>query len=340
MISDLVKQVKQAASEQTPLHIVGGGSKAFYGRDLSGITCLNTSGLTELVSYDPAELVVQVQAGYPVKDLVDLLANENQMLGFDPTDFGGSTIGGVIASGLSGSRRPFLGAGRDFVLGTKMIDGLGNELEFGGQVMKNVAGYDVSRLLTGSLGCLGVITEVSLKVLPKPEREATVVRPLDRAEVLSAMRKLNVLPETSGLAFYEGQLFARFSGSGSSVEARCSDFLNGADGQEGDNNFWQKLDALALFSSTPELWRVSTKTNASQDGLNAAEVIDWGGGQRWLTTQPDDIETGYVTKVKSTVADEDRFAPLSTYVLQVHKHLKQKFDPHGILNPGKMYRDL
>ncbi len=336
MLEELTEQIKAAGSSGTALHIVGGGSKSFYGRDLSQLPVLSTGGLNQLVSFEPSELVVQVQAGFPIKDLVDMLARENQMLAFDPPDFGDSTIGGVIASGISGSRRPFQGAVRDFVLGVSMIDGQGKPLVFGGQVMKNVAGYDVSRLMVGSLGCLGVITEVSLKVLPRPEVEKTLCKPIARTDVLSQMRKLSQQPETSGLAYWQGKMYVRFSGSEPSVKTSSETFA----GEQIENAFWQQLDNLQLFAHEPDLWRVSTRANDSTFSLDDAALIDWGGAQRWFTNGRPEQGAGHITHVKTSDVNADIFSPLPAYLLKVHKKLKAAFDPFGVLNPGKMYPDF
>lgn len=335
MLETLTEQIREAAANQSPLHIVGGGSKHFYGRDLSHLPELKTGDLNELVSYEPSELVVQVQAGYPVKDLIDLLAKENQMLAFDPPDFGGSTIGGVVASGISGSRRPFLGACRDFLLGVNIIDGAGNQLRFGGQVMKNVAGYDVSRLMAGAMGCLGLITEVSLKVIPKHEAEASYSKSVEFDQVLRQMRRLSLHPETSGLAYWQGKLYVRFSGSAVSLRELAADFS----GEPVGPGFWQELDSLQLFAAEQDLWRVSTQASQNDDELLSADLIDWGGAQRWYTSKKPSVTRGYVTRVKSSEPGEV-FAPLNPYLMKVHQKLKTAFDPKGIFNPGKMYPEF
>lgn len=336
MLDELMDQIKRAVDRGEPMRIVGGDSKHFLGNDLSSLPSLSTSGLSKLISYEPSELVVQVEAGYPIKDLVELLDGENQMLGFDPADLGASTIGGTVATGLSGSRRPFIGACRDFLLGASLLDGMGNHLEFGGQVMKNVAGYDVSRLLAGSYGCLGLITEVSFKVLPKPECEMTVRGPVDRERLLPLMAKLGLKTETSGLAYWQGDLYVRFTGSESSVKA-CSDEH---DGELVSNDIWRQIDTLELFDQDENLWRVSTEPSQSGDGFAEADLIDWAGGQRWVTNQKPEITVGHLTCVKHTGGESEVFSPLDDYVMAIHKKLKTSFDPNKILNPGKMYRQL
>lgn len=331
MVADLIEQIRVG----DPLRIVGGNSKSFLGTDLSALPALETSSLNELISYEPSELVVQVQAGFKVKDLVELLASENQMLAFDPADFGGSTIGGAVATGLSGSRRPYQGACRDFLLGASVIDGAGEHLNFGGQVMKNVAGYDISRLLAGSFGCLGVITEVSFKVLPKPECELTVKKAVPKDDVLNLMSKQGRLTETSATAYWQGELYVRYTGSESSVRAAITNY----GGEECRGDIWRQIDALELFSAEKTVWRVSTEANHPADGLADAVLIDWGGAQRWLTGEKPELQDGYATCVK-TVAEIPKFAPLPSYQMGIHQRLKDKFDPKRILNPGKMYPEF
>ena len=166
-INDVCERIREAGARKTPLRIRAGGSKDFYGRTLSG-EVLDVSSYKGIVAYEPKELVLTVRAGTPLEEVESALAGERQMLPFEPPHFGGGTIGGAVACGLSGPRRPYAGAVRDFVLGTRIVNGKGEDLSFGGRVIKNVAGYDVSRLMVGSLGTLGVITEISFKVLPAP----------------------------------------------------------------------------------------------------------------------------------------------------------------------------
>jgi glycolate oxidase FAD binding subunit len=335
MLDTIVEQVKASAAAGQPRRIVGGNSKAFLGYDLSDIEPLHTTGLNNVISYECSELVVHAQAGYPVKDLVALLDTENQMLGFDPTDFGGSTIGGVVATGLSGSRRPYRGAGRDFLLGVTMVDGHGEVLKFGGQVMKNVAGYDISRLLCGSHGCLGVITDVSFKVLPKPESEVTAKKPVDANRLLALMSRQGGLSETTATAYWQGELYVRYTGSESSVNACLRSF----DGKICSNEFWDQVDRHELFADAPELWRVSAEVNDPANGFEQAGLIDWGGAQRWLTSEPEISDTAHRTCIRSA-NDVQRFSDLPPYLMGIHQRLKTKFDPKGIFNPGKMYPEL
>ena len=336
MLEEIIEQVKAATKASQPRRIVGGNSKAFYGADLCHLEPIQTSGLNKLISYECSELVVHVEAGYPIKDLVALLNTENQMLGFDPTDFGGSTIGGVVATGLSGSRRPYRGACRDFLLGATMVDGKGDVLKFGGQVMKNVAGYDVSRLLAGSMGCLGVITDVSFKVLPRPECEMTAKKSVDRDRVLALMSREGTLSETTATAYWQGELYVRYTGSESSVQACLKSFA----GETIDNTFWEQVDGHALFEGEPELWRVSCEANDPANGFKEAELIDWGGAQRWTKTRPEVSADGSATCIRTGQSELPRFSPLPPYLMGIHQKLKAKFDPNGIFNPGKMYPEF
>ena len=345
-IEELSETIRDHAGQKKPLSIVGGNSKAFYGRDLSELESISTLSLDQIISYEPSELVIRVQAGCSLSVINAVLTEKNQMLGFEPPDFGGSTIGGAIASGIAGSRRPFAGAGRDFLLGVDLIDGMGEVFTFGGQVMKNVAGYDVSRLMAGALGCLGLITEVSLKVLPLPEHELTLMKPMDRDSVLSEMKKLSAMPEVSGLSWWQGNLYVRFDGSENTVKLRARAF----DGDQVPSSFWQQLDRLDLFAGADRIWRVSTKAMDRSNALQEAELIDWSGSQRWLTKLDsldikdkleDDANDGaYRTLVKTSHNEPTRFAALSAPVAALHKKLKATFDPAGILNPNKMYEGI
>lgn len=338
LIEELVDKIKDHADRGTALRIEGGNSKAFYGRDISHLEAISTQGLNKVISYEPSELVIRVQAGCSLADVNQLLADKHQMLAFEPPDFGGSTIGGAIASGIAGSRRPFAGAGRDFLLGLDLIDGCGEVFTFGGQVMKNVAGYDVSRLMAGAMGCLGVITEVSLKVLPRPESEASVMRDCERGELLGEMNKLSVMPEVTALAWWRDQLYVRFSGSDATVEIRVSEF----NGTIAPTKFWHDLDTMALFTDAELLWKVSTQLMDSSNGIQEASLIDWGGAQRWVADS-DEFKTeapAYRTLVKTGHSEASRFASLSPPIAALHQNLKSTFDPKKILNPNKMYEGL
>jgi glycolate oxidase FAD binding subunit len=338
LIEELVDKIKDHADRNAPLRIEGANSKAFYGRDISQLEVVSTQSLNQVISYEPSELVIRVQAGCTLMDVNRMLAEKQQMLAFEPPDFGGSTIGGAIASGIAGSRRPFVGAGRDFLLGLDLIDGRGEVFTFGGQVMKNVAGYDVSRLMAGAMGCLGVITEVSLKVLPRPESESFVMKDCLRSELLREMNKLSVMPEVTGLAWWQGQLYVRFSGSDATVKIRVSEF----GGTAAPTNFWQDLDTMALFANTERLWKVSTQSMDTISGFEKASLIDWGGAQRWIA-DVDELAMeapAYQTLVKTGDREANRFSALSPPVLALHQNLKATFDPKKILNPNKMYEGL
>ncbi|MDG6404232.1 glycolate oxidase subunit GlcE, partial [Pseudomonas quasicaspiana] len=189
----LLEQVNHALQTATPLRIQGGNSKAFLGREVAG-EILDTRIHSGIVSYDPTELVITARAGTPLQELCAALDAAGQMLPCEPPHFGEATVGGMVASGLSGPRRPWSGSVRDFVLGTRVITGLGKHLRFGGEVMKNVAGYDLSRLMAGSFGCLGVLTEVSLKVLPKPRLCSSIALEMDSARALARLAEWGQQP--------------------------------------------------------------------------------------------------------------------------------------------------
>jgi glycolate oxidase FAD binding subunit len=188
-LSEIVERLRAAAADARPVRLRGGGTKDFYGQSLQG-EVLDTRTLQGIVSYEPSELVVTVRAGTPLAELQAVLADKGQALAFDPPHFGaGATVGGMLAAGLSGPSRASVGSVRDYVLGVQMVNGRAELLQFGGQVMKNVAGYDVSRLLCGSLGTLGLVTEVSLKVLPRPVAQATLRFALGQAAALQQLQR-------------------------------------------------------------------------------------------------------------------------------------------------------
>ncbi|MFQ5935796.1 MAG: glycolate oxidase subunit GlcE, partial [Acidiferrobacterales bacterium] len=285
--NDLTKEIQErvrvAADAGTPLRIRGGNTKAFYGRETTG-DALDVSGLRGIVSYEPTELVITARAGTPLTEVEATLRERGQMLAFEPPHFGeGATLGGAVASGLSGPARPYAGSVRDFVLGVVCINGQSEQLSFGGQVMKNVAGYDVSRLMVGAMGTLGVLLEISLKVLPRPSNEATLALQLDAQSAISKMNTWAAQPLPISASCYDGELLrVRLSGSESGVRS-ARERIGGDEVADG-GEYWTKLrdHQLAFFDDKVPLWRVSVPaaTPAPVDDGNC--LLDWGGAQRWL----------------------------------------------------------
>ncbi len=342
----LIEQVQRALANRTPLFIRGGNSKAFLGRAVDG-EAIDTRSHRGIVSYDPTELVMTARAGTSVSEINAVLDAAGQVLPCEPPAFGdAATIGGCVASGLSGPRRPWSGSVRDFVLGCRVITGQGKHLRFGGEVMKNVAGYDASRLLAGSFGCLGLITEVSLKVLPKARLQRSLTLDLAAADVLrelSTWRKA-ALP-VSGACYIDGKLHIRLEGGTGSVNAAV-DRIGGVDH---DMRFWERLreHRLPFFDDPRPLWRISLPNNSPIDPMPGNVLIDWAGAQRWLKSDasPDTIRQsaqaagGHATCFTSSSTTEP-FHPLAPPLLRFHEQLKQQLDPNGIFNPGRMYAGL
>ena len=351
MLDQFRARVQRAGREGRPLRIRGGGSKDWYGRAPRG-EALETAGYRGIVSYEPSELVITARCGTPLAEIEAALAGRGQMLAFEPPHFGGgATIGGAVASGLSGPRRQAAGAVRDFVLGAVLMDGRGELLRFGGQVMKNVAGYDVSRLLAGSLGVLGLIAEVSVKVLPRPPAEATLRLALDQQEALRCMNLWAGQPlPVSATAWHDGVLSVRLSGARAAVasaERRIGGVTLDPGAAEG---YWRDLreQRLAFFGGGGALWRLALPTTAPALPHGAPQLIEWGGGQRWLRSDdaPEAVRElaerhgGHATLYRGGRREGSVFHPLAPAVHAIHRNLKNAFDPAGIFNPGRMYQDL
>lgn len=348
-------RIQAAGAEGTRLLLRGGGTKDWYGQNVVG-DVFDTRAYAGVVEYEPSELVVTARCGTPLVEIEALLARNGQMLAFEPPRFGAaSTIGGVVASGLSGPRRASAGALRDFVLGAQLMDGRGELLTFGGQVMKNVAGYDVSRLLAGSLGTLGLITQVSLKVLPVPFCETSIRFELDE---ITALRRMNEwagqpLP-VSATCWHGGVLTVRLSGAQAAVKAAASRM--GGDAVTDGDAFWAALRDqrdeffAAAEGGAAELWRLSVPSVASALVMRGAQLIEWGGAQRWLRVDrgvAEDIRrvaaaagghaTRYRVESEELGAGVGAFHPLPPAVARIHERLKAAFDPEGIFNRGRMY---
>lgn len=342
--------IRAAAAAKTPLSIKGGGSKAFYGRQPSGkpLEIARHRGVT---SYEPTELVITARAGTPLAEIEMLLAEQGQMLAFEPPYFGShATLGGTVACGLSGPRRPYAGAVRDMVLGVKIINGQGQILGFGGQVMKNVAGYDVSRLMAGSLGTLGVLLEISLKVLPRPAMEVTLSQDRDAANAIRLFNTWAKQPlPLSACAFDGERLYVRLSGSEETIRAARNKI--GGDTLSNDVGFWEKVrEHTHIFfqRNAQPLWRWSVPATTPPIDLHGEWKIGWGGAQRWFRSElaPEAVRAaaenvkGYVTLFRGGDRTGEVFHPLPPALMALHQRLKQAFDPHRILNPGRMYQEL
>jgi glycolate oxidase FAD binding subunit len=357
LLSDLRARVILAQASGKPLAIQGGGTKDFLGMKEPGAE-LDMSQYVGVISYEPTELVITARAGTPLLEIEALLAEHDQMLAFEPPHFGpGATLGGCIASGLSGPRRAAAGSVRDFVLGMKLLDAHGRILRFGGEVMKNVAGYDVSRIIAGSLGMLGVILDVSVKVLPKPERELTLRYPMLEAAAIErlaawAAQPLPITASSWSATPAGGELRVRLSGSPSAVESGRARL--GGDALAGDvaDAWWLSLreQTHPFFAARP-LWRVSVPPTTAPLSLGST-LIEWNGGQRWVDTAltAETVRSaaaalgGHATLFRPSSAEDVRrigaFHPLDPVIEGIHRRLKSEFDPQGIFNPGRMYSYL
>jgi glycolate oxidase FAD binding subunit len=358
IVADWQARIRAAAASKSPLWIRGGGTKDFYGGALTG-DVVNTRVYAGIVDYDPSELVLTARAGTPLAEIEQTMRAAGQMLAFEPPHYGGddaaATLGGCIAAGLSGPRRPHAGAARDLVLGVRILDGRGDDLGFGGRVMKNVAGFDVPRLMTGALGTLGVLLEVSLKCLPLPKAETTRVFECSADEAIRWTNEWAGQPlPISATCHHDGVLSVRLSGAEPSVKAAIAK-LGGdglADGGAGER-FWRDVRdhahpyfASAIAAGAP-LWRLSVKATAPHGDLDGEQLLEWGGALRWLVageaTDPAQLRAwaqghgGHATLFRADDKAVGAFHPLSDTMAALHRRLKAAFDPAGILNRGRLY---
>ncbi|MEA3642734.1 MAG: glycolate oxidase subunit GlcE [Lamprobacter sp.] len=282
----IVEQVKAACSAGTTLALHGGKTKAFYGNPMQADAELDCSSHRGVIAYEPTELAITVRAGTPLSAVEALLAEHGQEFPFEPPHFGDrATIGGMVAAGLSGPRRPYAASVRDAVLGVRMLNGKGEVLDFGGRVMKNVAGYDLSRLMVGSLGVLGVLLEVSIKVMPRAPGRITLVQEQDQASALALMQRWagQALPIT-GTAWLNGRLHVRVAGSEEAL-SETQRMLGGALMEPEDADaFWTAVreQQLECFAGELPLWRISVPPATAADAIPDVDLIEWGGALRWL----------------------------------------------------------
>lgn len=379
-LARIADRVHAALAQRRRLRIRGGGSKDFYGQSLQG-ELLDVSAWRGIISYEPSELVVTVRAGTPVAELEAALAERGQHLAFEPPRFVGSagaassaTCGGAVAAGLSGPARASAGAVRDFVLGLALINGRGERLSFGGQVIKNVAGYDVSRLMVGAMGTLGVLTEISLKVLPEPRAEATLVcNGLTQNMALNLLHRWGGQPLPLNASCWlsddaasppRERLWLRLRGAIAAVEAACPQMLADlqaaggaalrADDAQARGHWTACRDQTLPFFQAPGaglgLWRLSLPPTTPALTLPWAQLVEWHGGQRWLwAPAPAHAQLreaaravgGTATLFKAPGVENGeavaRFSPLEPALAGIHQRLKAEFDPAGIFNPGRMY---
>jgi glycolate oxidase FAD binding subunit len=358
VVAQFAEMVRSAAQAQRPLRLRGGGSKDFYGQALAG-DVIDTRSHAGIVEYDPTELVVTARCGTPLAELEAALAAKQQMLACECPHFGpGATLGGAVAAGLSGPRRQAAGSVRDFVLGAKLLDGRGETLSFGGRVMKNVAGYDVSRLLAGSLGTLGIILEVSLKTLPVPVASATLRFELPEDRAIRALNHWGGKPlPLSASAWHGGELSVRLCGAAAAVRAACETMGGERIDDAAAGVYWrgvrEQTDGFFTQGGAPLalLWRLSLPSRSAPLGLPGEQLIEWGGALRWLRSGADAALVrdaaakagGHATLFRG--GDESKaaagvFAPLPAPMLRIHRNLKAQFDPAGIFNRGRMYPEF
>lgn len=344
-IAQLAERVRDHAARKAPLRIRGGGTKDFHGAPVTG-EALDVAPYAGIVAYEPRELVLTVKAGTRLSDIDAALAAEGQALPFEPPAFGdAATIGGTVACNLSGPRRPYAGAARDFVLGARIVNGKGEDLSFGGRVIKNVAGYDVSRLMAGALGTLGVLTELSFKVLPRPPAEATLAFEMDEAAMIEAVNRWAGQPlPLSATAWEAGVLRVRLSGAASAVAAAKAKL--GGEAVADGAAYWQAVreHKLAFFDPGAPLWRLSVAQTAAPFDLGVPAFIEWGGGQRWYSGEVSrgaardaaQRARGHATLFRGGDRQGGVFHPLAPALAKIHRRLKDAFDPAGILNPGRL----
>ncbi len=346
--------VLQALEQKEPISIQGGASKIFYGREITGKPLLTTKH-RGIINYEPKELVVTARCGTSMQELESELSSQGQMLAFEPPHFAKSaTLGGTIACGLSGPRRPYSGSARDFVLGTRIINGQGDVLQFGGEVMKNVAGYDVSRLMVGALGTLGLLLDISLKVMPLPEYETTLIIECKVEEATQLMNKWTGSSMPVSAACYDGEkLYLRLSGTHAAVISASNQM--GGEVLQNEAGFWNNITELkhVFFSAASSeknkiLWRLSLPVDAPSITLPGKQLIDWGGAQRWFISDIDPVDVrqaieslgGHATIFRNGDRQSDIFHPLADSLAVLHRQLKLSFDPKRIFNPGRLYRGL
>jgi glycolate oxidase FAD binding subunit len=349
LAGQIASTVRAAYESREPINIIGNGSKSFLGQTPDDCQALSVTGHCGIVDYDPAELVLVARAGTPLKEIEALLIRHHQMIGFEPPFVdAGASLGGAVAAGLAGPRRAYTGAVRDFILGATFVNGKGESITAGGKVMKNVAGFDLFRPMAGSMGTLGVLVEVALRLLPLPETEITIIH--EEHDELAALEKMNRWPlktQAISAASWNGRhIHIRLSGSTSGTRHAHS-HIGGEIIPETD--YWNDLNNFRLdfFQTEGRLWRISVAPMSAPLGDNLHQLIDWGGAQRWLKSDdpPEAIRelanrTGGHAECFSDDTGVATFHPLDGNLLAINRRFKAALDPAGILNPGRMHPEF
>ncbi|TMH38173.1 MAG: glycolate oxidase subunit GlcE [Betaproteobacteria bacterium] len=349
LIAAWPERIRAAAAMQTPLRIVGGGSKDFYGQELCGER-FEAASYRGIVDYDPTELVITARCGTPLAEVERTLSEGRQMLAFEPPHFGPhATFGGCIAAGLSGPRRPYAGAVRDVVLGVLLLDGRGDELSFGGRVMKNVAGFDISRLVAGSLGTLGVLLEASIKCLPLPKAELTLVLELNETEAMRRFEEWSGLPlPLSASCWHANRLIVRLSGASSAIDEAKRRI--GGEELHDAKTFWtgvREQQHPFFRQNAAGLWRCSVRPTAPSPDVDGDPLIEWSGALRWFNgacagngsglRDWAQRHGGHATLFRGSDKTLGAFQALPPAIAALHQRIKATFDPAGIFNRHRMY---
>lgn len=337
----LQNTVRQAIDSTTPLIIQGHRSKSFLCDVTSSAEVIDMTQHHGIISYEPDELVITARAGTSLSTVQTILAETNQQLPFEPPQFNQTgSLGGAVASGLSGPSRPWQGAVRDHILGCRILNGKGEVLKFGGEVMKNVAGFDVSRLMCGAYGTLGILLDVSVKVLPQPQTEATCQIPCTAEQAMAQLKSWAARPwPITGASWYQDHLYLRFSGAQTAVEHA----LDSLSAKAVDTLFWQQLrdQTLPLFQQdTQPLWRISCQPHAALEGYTDNLLLDWGGAQRWLSTDQSHHEIiqlaeqagGHAQLIRYPQENQLRHHPVTPVQKRLQEDIRRAFDPRGIFN--------
>lgn len=355
----IAERLREASARRQPLELLGHGSKRFYGGVPQGALWPlgQEPELVGVRAFEPSELHVTVGAATPLRDLEHLLAQHGQHLACEPPRFGNEgTVGGLIATGLSGPARPYRGAVRDHLLGLTLIDGQGQVLKFGGTLMKNVAGFDVSRLMVGAMGTLGLIAEATLQVAPLPQARATLHFHAAADDALHAMNRAAAQGfPLSASAWWDGGLLLRLAGNEAAVASarqRLGGELLPADAADAfwaglrhqtDEFFAGAVRAIQAGSGVA-IWRLSVPPTAPMLKVPGEQLVEWGGALRWLVTP---LEGGRIRDLARRAGGQatlyaamDKagpvFEPPSAVLSPVLARLKAQFDPAGVLNPGRL----